>query len=379
MDFMTKVVGALGLAVFAGAAMWLLDCARKTPWLVKLGRRAGKQGVKRARDWGPLAGIVLGLSAMATYLYIETQPDHKALAQARSSFAAMPLPQALAHCLALPNEVRYQAPLAFAWQPQALDWYVLEGADNAAMRHYACDGVEITKGQRYVRLMFKRAAPVGAKPSAGMEQNLFDRYAAFSATDVRALEVTEDPQTRGLVERRWLASGIAQLSDGLARELPVLLHQVPVGLAVAPYPQRTRQLPMDWSEHPDAVFALLAQHVQPGQRIGQLYFSRQEIQVTVVGPVEVAAQPPAPFAVLNFDAYGVADQDAWAPTLPGSNTCEQGRTLSELRALLAQAPRPQNMLYAWFDCDPAKAHGNVGEWYLRDTRTRKQHLPQGRH
>ncbi len=352
---------------------------QKARWFAGLCAHAGKKGVKLSRSWRDFVGIPLTLAAMAAYLYFENQPDPEAIAQARSRFAAMPLPKAVAHCLALPNDVRSQAPLAFAWQPQTLDWYVLEGADNAAMRHYACDGVNITKGKRYARVMLKRVALDGTRPSAGMEQNLFDRYAGFSEVDVQALEVTEDPQTRSVVERRWLASGKAQLSDALANELPVLLGHVPAGLVVAPYPLLTPQVPSDWNEQPDAVFALLGQYVQPGQRIGQLYFAQEEIRITVLGPVGAAAQPAAPFAELRFDAYGVADQDAWVPTLPEPNTCLQGRSLSELKALLALASRPQNMLYAWFDCDPTRAHGNVGEWYLRDARTRKEQLPRGRH
>jgi hypothetical protein len=379
MDFMTKVLAALGGAIAVGAAGWLIARTQKTRWFASLRARAGPKGAKFFRDWGAFLGLALGLSVMAAYLYIENQPDHEAAADARNRFAAMSLPVALAYCLALPNEVRYEAPLAFAWQPQALDWYVLEGADNAAMRHYTCDGVDVTKGKRYARVMLKRVALDGTRLRAGMEQNLFDRYAVFSDTDVRALEVAEDPQTGKIVERRWLASGSAQLSDALAKELPVLLDHVPAGLAVVPYPQRTPQVPSDWSEQADAVFVLLGKHVQPGQRIGQLYFAQKEIRITVVGPVSVPGQPPASFGVLSFDAYGVADQEAWAPTLVDSNTCRQGRTLSELKALWAQAPRPQNMLYAWFDCDPTQAHGNLGAWYLRDVRTRKEQLPPGRH
>jgi hypothetical protein len=352
---------------------------QRTRWFASLRAHAGTKGARFFRGWGAFLGMASGLGAMAAYFYIENQPDHEATALARSRFAEMRLPLAVAHCLALPNEVRYEAPLAFAWQPQFLDWYVLEGADNAAMRHYTCDGVNVTKGKRYARVMLKRVALDGTRPRAGMEQNLFDHYASFSDIDVRALEVAEDPQTRKVVERRWLASGNAQLSDALANELPVLLDQVPAGLAVVPYPQRTPQVPTDWSEQTDAVFVLLGKHVQPGQRIGQLYVAQKEVQVTVVGPVAIAEQSPAPFGVLNFDAFGVADQQAWAPTLPDSNTCRQGRTLSELKALWAQAPRPQNMLYAWFDCDPTQPHGNLGEWYLRDARTRKEQLPPGRH
>lgn len=374
MDLLIKVLAALLLAIAVGVASWLFRDTYQT-WAAWLKVHAGKKGIKFLGNWGPLIGITLVLSTIGVYRSVEKQTYHDGLEQARkqarSSFTSMPLPQAVAHCLALPNEVRYQAPLAFAWQPQALDWYVLEGADNASMRHYSCDGVSVKTGKRYERVMLKRVALDGTKLSAGMEQNLFDQYAGFSDADVRALEVTEDPQTRRVVERRWLASGdaklsVPQFSDALANELPVLLVDVPNGWATAPYPQRTRRVPGDWAEQPEAVFALLEKHVQPGQRIGQLYFAEDQIQVTVVGPVEVVAQPPALFGMLNFDAYGVADQDTWAPALPRSNTCQQGRSLSELKALFAQAPRPHVVMRdAWFDCDPTQAHGNVGAWYLR--------------
>ncbi len=375
MDFLNKVVAALLLAIAAGAVSWFFS-TQKT----RLKRHVGSKHIKLLENWGPLIGITVGLSAAGTYLYFENKPDTTWQTQARSDFARLTLPQAILKCREWPNsEVRYQAPLAFAWQPQALDWYVLEAADNAAMRHYSCDGTGITTGKRYERAMLKRAPLTNGRPSAALEQNLFDVYTSFSDAGVRALEVAEDPQTGQRVERRWLDSGAVQLSDEQAQMLPVLLDKVPVDFAVGPYPQRTAQDPINWSKRPDAAFALLDKYVQPGQRIGQLYIAQKQIQATVVGPVEVAAQPAAPFGVLNFDAYGVADQAAWVPTLAGVNTCQQGLALNELKALLAQEPKPINLLYAWFDCDRTQAHGDVGAWYLRDARTRQEHLPAGRH
>jgi hypothetical protein len=378
MDFLTKVLAAIVMSLIVAGVAWLLRQGTKTQWLAAWKSRMGAKRMRLLRNWGPLFGLALSIAAIATYAYIQNRPDYKELVQARSGFAAMNLPQAIAHCLALPNPVRYDAPRAFAWQPGVLDWYVLEGADSASMRHYACDGASVRTGERYERVLLKRVASEGVRLGAAMEQNLFEAYAGFSEANVQALEVAEDPQTRTALERRWLASGGAQLSSPIVNELPILLGVVPASLATSSFPDRTLRVSKDWSERPDAVFALLDKHVQAAQQVAELYFDQEKIQITVVGTIDASAQPTTAFGRLNFDAYGIADHSAWAPVAAERATCKRGRSFSEVKALFAQQPKLDRMLYAWFDCDPNKEHNDIGDWYFRDVRTRKEFLPPGR-
>lgn len=375
MDFLIKVFGSLLRAIVESVGSWLFG--NQT---ARVKRHLSPKHIKFLKNWGPLIGLAAGLSAMGTYIYFENKPDTAWQAQARMDFASLSLPQAISKCRDWPNnELRYRAPLALAWQAGVLDWYLLEAANNSAMRRYSCDGTGITAGKRYERVLLKRAPLHDAKYPAALEQNLFDVYATFSDSGVLALEVAEDPQTGKPVERRWLASGQVQMSNEQARLLPVLLGNVPPGLAAEPYPQLTAQERADWVAQHTAAFALLSKHVPANQHIAELYIEQKTITVMVVAPVGVPAQAPAAFGELKFDAYGVASHDTWQPTPPKGNTCQRGRSLSEIQTLLAQESKPQTMAYAWFDCDPRKAHNNVGDWYLRDARTHKGSLPPGRH
>ena len=369
MDLPAKVVGAVGLALAVAGLLWLFEKGKRTRWFAALMSRTGPQQIKFIRNWGPLSGIVLLLGALVAYFYAENQPGARGLEEARIGFAGKTLAQAIDYCRSLPNFPRYDAPLVIAWQSQALHWYLLEGADNASMRHHSCDGSGgLAQGERYERVMLKRVPMDGRRPSRAMPKEiLFDRYAQAPDAGLAALEAALDPVTGALVERRWLASGSVQTSGGHARDLPALLTHAPAGLASATYPQRTLRVPTDWTQTPQAVFALLEKHVLPTQRIAMLHFRQKDIQVTVAGPIEVDDQPAAAFGKLNFDSHGVADEVAWAPALAVESACTLGRSLGEVKALLfAQQPGPK-LTIASFGCGQKKPGGQtLGEWRLRD-------------
>jgi len=326
--------------------------------------------------WHTLLAIALILGALALYLYRESQQETARYEQQQNQFASKTLAQAIAHCRALWLTTHSElAPVAFAWQAQRLDWYVLEGADNTSMRHFWCDGTGLSEGQRYAQVLLKQATPKGSKPSALRPgQSLVDRYTDFSDVGVVALEAAIDPSTGAVVERRWTGAGAAHLSGKQAETLAVLFGTVtvPGGLATGPYPPRgaptgrvgATSAPSQWLQRPDAAFALLEKHVLSHQKIAELHLNTGEIRVTVVGPVEVVGQPTADFGALTFDEYAVADSDTFRPTTAVQSTCQRGRSLSDVKALFFAAAPDSNLLSASFNCAPKNGSGALGGWYL---------------
>jgi hypothetical protein len=313
-------VGFVALYWFPGIALSIASLFRRVLGLPKISLDAETRRARFTKNWGPLLCITLMLGAMGTYIYFHSKPDQGALAQARSEFSRLTLPQAILRCFAMSNEISFNPPVAIAWQPQALDLYVLEGNANSQMRHYSCDGTgTLTRGERYERVMLGRVPLRDGKLSRALPpKNLLDDYAQFSDNNVLALQAALDPATGALVERRWLIGGGVQSAGADGRDFAIVLHQpriemvtaiagaitealyVPRKLIVRPY----------WNRNPQAVFALLEEKILPTQRIAQLQFHQDGIQVTLVGPVEISDQPPAKFASLSFDAYGFADPDA---------------------------------------------------------------------
>ena len=135
--------------------------------------------------------------------------------QARTDLTRMTMQQSVAHCRALWITWHYdQLPLAVAWHTQGVDWYVIDGVDTTSMRHFACDGSAVTTGARYERVMNRLVPPpTGESRSILNDRNLFEYLAGLpdpgasaknAADAISAIEVTEHPVTRELVERRWL-------------------------------------------------------------------------------------------------------------------------------------------------------------------------------
>ena len=155
-------------------------------------------------------------------------------------------------------------------------------------------------------------------------------------------------------------------------DFAVVLRQPAKGLDIAPYAASKVIARPDWSRDPQAVFALLEKRILSSQRVAQLRFQQDGITVTLVGPIEVVGQPPANFASMSFDAYGIADQDAWTPAAPTATTCAQGRSLREVRDLLfEQQPSAQKLVVAAFGCDPKKGPSALGDWTLRNSDQRR--------
>lgn len=367
-------VGFVVLYWFPGIAFALVNSLRRVLRLPSISFDANGRPYRLIRNWGPLHGITLLLGSTGTYLYFENQPDHKGLATARSEFARLTLPQAIAHCFAISNEISYTPTVAFAWQPQALDLYVLEGNSNAQMRHYSCDGTGgLVKGERYERVMLPRVPRQNSEPiRAAPQRNLLQHYAEFSDATVVALQAALDPATGAVVERRWLLGGGMQSVGEDGSDFPVVLRRPSPGLATAQYAANKVVVRPYWDRDPQAVFALLEKSILPNQRIAQLRFNQDGIQVTLVGPIEVIGQPPANFASMSFDAYGIANQDAWTSAPPQAGTCTQGRSLREVRELLVeQQPSAQKLVYASFGCNLKKSPSPLGEWTLRNSDERR--------
>ena len=375
-------VGFVALYWFPGIALAIASFFRRVLGLPPLSLDADTRLTGLTKRWGPLLGITLMLGAMGTYFYVKSKPDHAALAQARGEFSRLTLPQAIASCFARSNEISFNPPVAIAWQPQALDLYVLEGNANGQMRHYSCDGTgTLTRGERYERVMLGRIPSQDGKLSRALPpKNLLDDYAQFSDSNVLALQAALDPATGALVERRWLIGGGMQSTGPDGRDFPIVLHQPPVELAatVASAIAEARYVPRKvivrpyWNRNPQAVFALLEEKILSAQRIAQLRFNQDGIQVTLVGPVEISDQPPAKFASMSFDAYGIADSDGWTPVASNAATCTQGRTLREAREMLFdKQPSAQKLVHASFGCDAKKDPSPSGDWTLRNSDQRR--------
>jgi|GEM_PF-4110243 len=367
-------VGFVVLYRFPGIAFAFVNWLRRALRLPSISFDSNGRRNRLMRNWGPLLGITLLLGSTATYLYFENQPDREGLAKARSEFARLTLPHAITHCFAISNEISYTPPVAFAWQPQALDLYVPEGNSNAQMRHYSCDGTGgLVKGERYERVMLARVPLQNGKPSrAWPQRNLLENYAEFSDANVVALQAALDPATGAVVERRWLIGGGVQSVGEDGSDFPVVLRRPSPGLAIVPYAASKVIVRPDWSRDHQAVFALLEKNIPPGQRIAQLRFSQDGIQVTLVGLAEATGQSPANFASMSFDAYGIATQDEWATTVAQANTCTQGRSLREVRELLFEKqPSAQKLLYASFGCDAKRSPSPLGDWTLRNSDQRR--------
>ena len=367
-------VSFVALYRFPGIAVSLASFLRRLFGLPSISLNSNSRRVRSIGNWAPLLGITLLMGSTAGYLYVTNQPNHEAMAKARSEFSRLTLPQAIAHCFAISNEISYTPLVAFAWQPQALDLYVLEGNSNAQMRHYSCDGTGgLVKGERYERVMLARVPPQKAEPGrAAPQRNLLDHYAEFSEANVLALQAALDPATGAVVERRWLIGGGVQSVGEDGGDFPVVLRRPSPGLAIVPYAASKVIVRPDWSRDPQAVFAVLEKNILPSQRVAKLYFQQDGIQVTVLGPIEVSGQPPANFGSMSFDAYGVAGQEGWTPAAPEANTCTQGRPLREVRELLFdKQPSAQKLLYASFGCDARRSPSPLGDWTLRNSDQRR--------
>ncbi|MCA0244892.1 MAG: hypothetical protein LCI02_29165 [Proteobacteria bacterium] len=281
-----------------------------------------------------------------------------------------------------------QAPLALAWQPGRLDWYVEEGVDRDSMRHFHCDGVSMQRGARYRRVLAERLPPPSDEPRLLLRDlNLFTHYAQAAADDgLLALEAAQDPQDptrRPPIERRWTAAG-ARPSGPAAADFALLLQTgLPAAVAAAaattasaastlqPPPPLQPLQPRDWLRRPQEAFALLGDHVPPASNVAAIDLRESAITLTIVGPIpNFDGKPPAPYGDASFDEYGVRDTSWWYPRDDGTQRCTVGRPLDEVRALYLQQPAAADpaVWAASYGCD---GRGDErGRWTLRLPRRR---------
>ena len=299
-----------------------------------------------------IAAIALLIHEMAQqYLAVNPRP---------TDLSKLTFAQALAHCRANWTAWHYdQAPLALAWHPHGVDWYVLEGEDTGSMRHFACTGSGVERGQRY-RL-----------PAQGGEQvapahNLFDLAAATPDSGLLAYEAIVQAGTGAPIQRIWQLAGTAQMQPAGAPAFPALFARPPPGLEAA---SQTLLVPLakkNWVQQHKDLFALLATQMQPATRVAALDFNESAAYLTILGPIPRGeGDPAAPFGAAQFDEYGVRRSTDWTAAETSSGFCRQGYSLQQVEAQFRQhreANNPQ-LLSATFRC----AGEGTGEpvWKLR--------------
>lgn len=313
----------------------------------------------------------------ATGLYLwrtAPEPAPPAAEPPSLDLSRMDMAQAVAHCHALWLAQHWdQAPLALAWQPQRVDWYVLSGTDTRSMLHYSCTGQGIEPGARYPRVLADRVPASDGEPRTVIhDRNLFLHYAARPGSFGPAMEAAQDPQdpvNGRLIERRWHADGSVdgQVPDGTTlADLPLLLSQPAPGLAVQGLPRLTALNAYHWLQEPAAMFSLLGDHLAPEQRIAAIDVRPDVVTLSIVGPVKnFDNKAPAPFGDATFDAYGVRDADWWYPRDAATQGCSTGYTLAEVKALYDQAAKriPKGFWNAAFGCPQGPT--SAGQWLLR--------------
>lgn len=300
-------------------------------------------------------------------------------AQEKRNLRQMTLAQAIAHCRTLAQWQDWRLPDALAWSRERLDWYVTQGVDAHSLRHYACDGDQVTVGQRYQRpLAHRLPAATDAPRDLSRAINLFDRYTDLPSHNWIALEVAVDPQDAvngALFERVWVNDRQPETprSAGL-HEFPTLFSQRPAAVtntswpALAPLSGAT-----DWLKQPMQVMALLANHLPSDARISEIDVRGASVKVTIAGAIKnFDGKPPAPFGDATFDEYGIRDSTWWYPRDIGG--CVPGYPLSEVSARLEKHHHLNNprVFNAAFSCRQAAGSlARQGEWALRVPRSRR--------
>ncbi len=340
--------------------------------------------------------IALVVAGFAYWLIVQSQENRAQQAleeqQTRVELTHMTMPQAVAHCHNLWKAWHFDQPaLAVAWHRQSVDWYVLEGVDTSSMRHFACDGNVANPGARYERVLGKQVPPQSDETRNILnDRKLFDYLVAMEDPGLAGIEVTENPATRQLVERRWSKPGIAtnakdsikptdnttnaeagrvQLIGPDARDIPVLFRTPPAELAVAQFPA-LKALPnvTNWLLQPDRVFAMLESQLPPDARIAEIDFDDKIIKVTIVGPIKnFDNKPPAEFGDTRIDEYGIRDHAWWYPREQVGFSCTPGHRLREVATMYAESSNAKNpkLLNASFSCRGRSKVTSAGSWALR--------------
>jgi hypothetical protein len=339
--------------------------------------------MSKASDTGLSVLLVLAVAGVGGWLWwqeqaVQQQVEDHTVAQI-DRFRQLPLAQAVSHCHALWLQNHWdQAPLALAWQPGRLDWYVLEGMESASMRHFRCDGAVAERGARHPRILRERdPAPTGEPRNVLRDLNLFTHYAQAGVDPALvALEAAQDPQDpRGPapIERRWSADGRAVQRGPVAADFALLFSQRPAPLAAAPFAPLAPLTATNWLKQPQAAFALLSDHVPPDARIARLSFGSDGISLTIRGRIQnLDGKPPAAFGDARFDEYGVRDADWWYPRDDPTYGCSVGHTLAEVRSMFLQhrSAGDPDLLSADYGCRGRNTAPTHGEWVLRLPRRR---------
>ncbi len=310
------------------------------------------------------AAVIALIAAIATSFTWHDQNVPSAPPPVPVDMSRMSLARAIVHCRALWAQQAELAPLAIAWQPQQLDWYVLAWPDTASMVRITCNGQGMGGGERFVR------APAGSLTQKEMQtRNLFDYYTQLPDTGVAALEAVHDPQapaSAAPIERRWAADGRLLTAQSSRAQFPLLFARPPK-LDPSEYPALVQLKPHRWLEQPDAVFAVLERHLPAGVRVAEVSFNNDSINVTIHGSFSVSqGLPNLPFGDVRYDAYGVPNFDTFYPSATSTGGCTPGRSLADIKALFAERTNAKHreLIAFTFSCTSPRAptgrwHGNI--------------------
>lgn len=219
------------------------------------------------KGWPWLQILPFTFVAMIVVLTLLDEPP-KPPPPPQTDLRSMTLAQTISHCRMQWLAGHWdQAPLAFAWHRDGMDWYAMDGADTASMRHFYCNGSGVEHGARYPRAFASRLptkSTLTKLRTVMFDINLFDYFASLPNQDWQALEAAQDPadSVKGaLLQRRWLGDGSVEVIQPGATAFPRLISAAPSLANNATYQALTPMVPLtatNWLKNPDAVFVLLA-------------------------------------------------------------------------------------------------------------------------
>jgi hypothetical protein len=240
----------------------------------------------------------------------------------------------------------YYIPQAVAYSRAAVDAYYFQGVDTLSLRHFRCTAEgETYRGFRYQRFgMEHLPAEVGIEPQAQDHSIDWTRDALGKlevSADFFAAEFYMAPDWV-LLTRTWRGAETLQShSTPEARDFPILLALANDSIEkLLQDPTRLNQasalLPLNatnWSQQPQAAFALLRRELPVDAKILTLRLSADEIDITIAGPIKgFDNDPPSPSGDMEYDEYGIADRSWWYPRPLFENDCKVGQSLQNVIA-----------------------------------------------
>lgn len=276
----------------------------------------------------------------------------------------------------------YHSPRALAWQRDSLVAHFEQGVDRSSWRRLRCDADGVQLGPR-VRQPFAGSLQVEAvaeaqRPEPNDEHWSGALQALLQTTltgDLLGVELLwREDQT--VLWREWRGlegSATAQVRGYGIPDDEAQQAAFPSLYAGLPFPMQAPSSPLpvltghNWLRELPAALSAVDAVLPPGALISALDIEADNIEILITGPVPDFEddEPAMPFGDNQLDEYGVAAQGWWYPRETSGFGCAQGRSVEQLRALLASVPRPAPQSVAWYSCSTAYGDGQNGTWMLR--------------